>query len=433
MVSRFDFLAVVLVSVVLMRCGHEPDVILGNQPVNTILRGTVTPCPSPTTVFLIGAEDGDTIAVTEASVPDGEFVFKEVNYDYYTVLAVREGWCAQDNIRFWDPIASVQLYRDMPPDFARIQIPISPEQLIHDTLLWLRLDHRDYEIIYESVDVAPSSLHRNTEIRQETSNGAIRLFMDIDTVFALDTFRLSFQYKSMLSCDLGTVYSLHLAIPVDSAGLDSAITALQVESLGSFSVNSEFFRSQSRAPDTVTMGPEDHLGIVFASAVDQVAVGDAIRTVPPIAADYFWSGDTLRIIPANRLITDTTYHVTIDPQVRPFRAPLEFTIRTWGDRSSFFRRYWPIDHTLEVPLNLPFEFESHYSLEPELLENAFTIEPSVDSLRFVSSAPGAVKVYHAPLEQETTYRISIDKNCRSRKGTVLGESVTIEFTTESDL
>ncbi len=428
--TLFTFLVFVITA--MLNCANEPDVILGGGECDVTINGWVEPGEESIRVYLLSNKD--TVGVTQTTSPAGGFVFKGLQSGIYTLIAVHNGRCSQQQIRVDRSIEMVHL------QFSTIRVPqglsapLGPQYADSDTSVSLLLVLDGAEIVHESIRISPQRMHDNAvPVYNYRGRSTCTVFMNADTLFTLSSCTVSYKYRLNDQCESDSVSTAKLVLPIDTTGMDSMLTTFLIRWLGFYGINTSALERWSIHDSTVIMGVEDDPAVIFTRPVDKKSVEGSISATPPLPADYFWSGDTLRIIPANRLISDTTYHVTIDPQVRPFRAPLEFTIRTEGDRSSFFRRYWPVDHTLEVPLNLPFEFESHYSLEPELLQNAFTIEPSVDSLRFVSSAPGAVKVYHAPLEHETTYRISIDENCRSRKGTVLGEPVTIEFTTESDL
>jgi hypothetical protein len=166
--------------------------------------------------------------------------------------------------------------------------------------------------------------------------------------------------------------------------------------------------------------------------MNKQSVENNITLQPHVPFTFFWSGDTLSIIPANSLQQDTTYTVTIGDETMttdsvPFRCPFSFFVTT--SSSTFFSDYWPLDSAKNINRVIPFTYKSPYTLEAAPLRDAFSIIPAVDSLEFTATQSGMVEVRHAALDPDTTYQITVNGSLMSRKGTLLGEDLIIIFST----
>jgi hypothetical protein len=224
--------------------------------------------------------------------------------------------------------------------------------------------------------------------------------------------------------------SLSFDFHIDSTGLDSALTSDLV-------ANVIFNNSFSSLRSTKTaFAIEGEIIVLFAHKMDNESVERSIMTAPSFSPNFFWQDNMLTIVPANSLVPQTNYTLTIGSGAQTsdsvkFRVPYAINFTTGS--TDYFREYWPLDKEIGVARNVPFRFSFNYSVEPALLNAAFSITPLVDSLSFSTKKAGEILIGHAELLPDTTYKIVIDGSLSSSKGTVLGKDLQISFRTSGTL
>lgn len=422
--------ALVIVSMLLLgtvTCDGDPDFVITPSDTESVVYGWVEPFDEPVRVCLI--RDSDTVRAVFADTIEGYYCVRGVEYDVYTLHASVGERFADDLLVVDGEVVRARTLRlTEDGDIAVKMTPrsgttIGVSQLTNDSLFGLRYvlyDRARFDTGAAAVSISPSALARVAETILSADSDTVRVYFPVDSLFGADQLSITLGISVRLGDESGWLSdSLCAQYPIDSTGLDSVLTGLLVD---------DIHPSVSRR-----INPEDSIVVEFARAMNRASVESRTSFDPVFDATWFWADGAATIIPANALEPDVRYTVTIGAGAvtadsTAFRTPYTFCFET-GDWD-FFSSYWPLADAAGVPLNVPFRFSSPYSLEPELLRGAFTIEPAVDSLTFTAGdEPGVVSVSHADLLPGTDYLIRIDSSLSSRKGMVLGERLEIPFTT----
>ena len=424
---------VAVLALCMFQCNDKPDVSISFGNNTSVVFGRAVPETLNTQVYLL--KDDDTISSTVTNKRNGSFVFKDLPFGIYTIKASCGDWFAEDIINVSESIENT--YLNMCRGRGSLEhTNITPGEkittalLVNDSILSINIRIKNATFLQPGLIIEPKRLSDGFLIDTSNSYDTRIVKFCIDSLFSVDTLKVTVLIKHSGNGSLSLKDSIILTYPIDSTGLDSVLTDKLVRQVGPDVYR--YNESSSTSHWIVNHNPEKEILIGFVKPMNRQSVEKSITIQPPFAATFFWSNNILSIVPSNSLLPDTTYKVTIGTPAMTmdsifFRCPFTISVRTLG--GSFFYNYRPLKNALYTDPVLPFVFFSYYSIEPQLLRDAFSITPPVDSLRFEMSETGDVRVYHATLLPSTKYEIVIDSSLTSRKGTQLGEDLSIPFTT----
>lgn len=422
-----------ILSLCIFQCNDKPDVNISLNDNTSVVWGTAIPETLSTHVYLL--KNDDTISSTITNKSNGSFVFTDLSFGIYTIKGSCGDWFAETTLSVFDSRVGTYLHMYRGGgylDYTNITPgeKITPALLKNDSTLPLNIRIKRAVYLESGLIIQPKRLFGNFTIDTSKGYDTRIVYFCIDSLFSVDTLKVTVMIKHSENGSLFLTDSIILTYPIDSTGLDSVLTDKLVRQIGSDVYRSN--ESGSTEHWIVNHNLEDEILIDFARPMNRQSVEKSITTQPPFAATFFWSNNILKIVPSNSLLPDTEYNITIGTKAMSkdsifFRCPFTLTVRTSGE--SFFYDYWPLNNSMNIYPVLPFVFSSNYSIEPQLLRDAFSITPSVDSLRFEMSDPGIVRVYHATLLPSTKYQIVINSSLISLKGTLLGKDLSTSFTT----
>jgi hypothetical protein len=417
----------------LCACTGDQDIVLGPRSGVGAIMGRVYPFRSNVRVDLV-AEDSTVSLSTAADPENGHFAFPEIAFGEYAIEASCGRWAGSSKAEVWSVTPTYrQVSMNYAPDlcsYAEFEPgdSITPfdARLAECTMLWRWESGVWIDSANDPIDLKPAHLERCVTIEN----------LGRETLFTFPVDSLFKEKEIDLTIRLGKYIdgkrrhdSLEIDLQIDSSGLDSIMTRKMFSRLWSPWV--------TFGEEYDTLNREGPIRIYFRYDMERNAVEKAITMEPSFQPTFVWAGKTLEIFPANSLLPGTAYTIRIDTEAMtsdsvPFRIPYAIVATTKED-AEFFHDTWPRNGARHVPLNIPFSFDSRYALDPVLLEEAFSIEPDVDSLSFEERTDGLVLVHHADLEPETSYRMHVLPSVLSRLGTKLEDTLTIEFATEKAL
>jgi hypothetical protein len=408
--------------VIITGCGNDADVIIGTQlPAGDgTIYGEIMPDSMHTTVCLL--EAFDTIATVTAQPYRGRFVFRDLPFGIYTLIAFNADWEGSDMV-YLEEAGPERVYIQLNHRYLDFDLrTISARDMRDDYTVIVDIDGNGSAVI-DTIRLTPSLRHEI--VRSWVDAGVLGVKIDVHELFAVDTLtaRVAYRHES-LGRD-----TLALRYPVDSLGLSEGLLR---EIISKVSSPGDYVTPRLLDEPDLRLYPEESVIVSFGRPMNRSATERSITIEPPVGANYFWHGDKVTIVPALPLDPDTTYRLSIGTEAMTLDSvhppgPCAFTLII--REQNFFTSYFPLDSAEQVAPALPFSFTSAYSLEPSMLREAFSITPPVDSLVFSSPDEGVVEVSHATLLPDTTYTITIDTTLSSRKGTTSGEILVIRFRT----
>jgi hypothetical protein len=425
-----------ILALVILRCSNEPNVIISIPELAARVYGTVSPAGPETHVLLVS--NGRTIDSLDADPGTGQFSFVGVDYGLYTSVATRgdSGTRAYFSVdgRFHNLSRLLMTPARGALRWAQFYSgdTIRSSHVTNDSVFSIEFSFNDWAVLdSQPVSITPSRLANNAT---STNSGASyhALAFSLDSLFSVPRASLTLRFQATDPRGEVLADSVVFSYAIDSTGLDRALTDRLVSRV--YAADSNIIRTRYGRHLVTLPNRENRIAVVFARTMNTGSVEQSISIAPRCVASFFWSADTLTIAPANSLMSDTTYTITIGAEAMTadsthFRCPYSITVDSYDP--SFFYNYWPLDSAQRVDTALPFVFKSSYAVEPISLQNTFSIVPTVDSMVFESTGPGAVRVRHAALLPGTTYQITIAGSLVSRMGTELGNDLVVTFTTVS--
>lgn len=403
-----------------VHCAKDPDIVVTSAASIATVWGYVSPAKPAVRVFFVRGHD--TIATVTADTVSGSYTLRNVPYDVYAIYGSSGNAYGHDLEAVDQPVYSVRTMYLLPAGTMVEDLKYADGDTLHpDTGFGDSLADFSYELS----DTVSFSARPFAIVPASLEGAALwhtsgrYLYVDIPT--------LNLFSNSQVTLTCYVTAGASSGIPRD----DSAVFRYALDTTGLGRATSRMLLL-GYSPSGTSVFREDSLTVQFARVMNRDSVEKSVSVLPAVAKTFSWNNNTLIIAPANALEPFTPYTVTIGSGAMTldsihFGAPYVFSFTT-GDRD-LFSSTWPSDSAVDIPLNVPFMFNSPYSIEPQLIQNAFSITPPVDSLNFQMDKAGLVTVTHATLIADTVYRIVIDKSCQSLKGIQLGTDLDIFFHT----
>jgi hypothetical protein len=431
---------IVLATLLFLQCSKGPDIIITGNVSNAIIFGIIRPVTIKAQVNLL--KGSDTIASVQTDGVNGNFEFSNISPGNYVIEATGKGRFTEQDIIINENSFRSDLFMSQGNSCIRlynygIDSIISPLSMNNNKSVSIIFTIKnDATPLEKPFIVYPDHLSDDYTLTEKYSESALQktivLSFKPDSLFLSDkTKKLAITYRYNLKYNSGLMKtdSAKFYWDIDTSGYDSASTLKFLKYIYAGT-------NQLQIPDKkLNIYPEDAIIIAFNQTMNKGSVEKSLFFAPSFKKVFFWENDSIcRIVPSNALQEGYNYTMTIDTATMTsdsqfLRCPIAINFHVY--KTSFFVKYSPLDGATNVPLILPFTFESSFDIAPELLKAAFSIIPPVDSLEFVLTRPGLVSLNHAKLLPATSYNITIDSSLVSRKGSPLGEQFEFTFTTVS--
>ncbi|MBD3344390.1 MAG: hypothetical protein GF401_04930 [Chitinivibrionales bacterium] len=411
-----------LLFLIVINCTNDPDILISKSDYKAVVGGSVYPDSIRAKVSLV--LQSDTVYSTWSDPGTGEFLFTDIPFGGYTIVASHGTWHGDEYIRIDEPFHHVYLihmlyggnyFRDIEPSAMSV---LNASYIAKYPEFTLSLHSKSGTFVNNVTIASPAHLDTIKTVKRDSY---VYTF-SFPTEALLSCSTLSVAVNLTISGNSQSAYhdSLLLEYSIDTTGYDSILTHMSIRQMDPDFQNEDSFPCES--PIT----------ILFNDAMHWQSVEENTTINPSVPLNFVWRDNVLDIIPSNSLTPLTRYTLTIDTGAMTIdsshlRAPFHLHFTT--GRLSFFTHYWPLHGAGDVPLNAPFEFYSSISLTAELLQAGFSITPDVDSLAFIEIEEGRIEIEHAPLLPDTTYQITIDSSLQSKKGAMLGKEFIIRFQT----
>jgi Bacterial Ig-like domain/WD40-like Beta Propeller Repeat len=187
----------------------------------------------------------------------------------------------------------------------------------------------------------------------------------------------------------------------------------------------------------------------FSTLMDTASVEEALRITPEIELTPSWGGEVLTLTPVEPLTEGARYLLSIGMDARDSAGtPLErsFVLGFSAVRSGLAATtVMPVDESEGISTRTPIAVVFDRTLDPDTLDDEiFSIEPDVAGTLDVVDAPGAAGLEEpglrvlrfqpsAPLEANTTYRVTVATGLVGTDGAALAEPIIWRFTTGAPL
>jgi hypothetical protein len=420
----------------LARCEKQPDVIISfTEPVAQVYGA---PNPDSIDVRVRLVQGADTVSSTTYRAGAGFFVFHNVPYGEYECIATaKSDLCGRMYVFVDKPHVSLSRLELFSGDgyvwWSPGETTLRPRHAYSLDSIRLHVECRTRaRFAPQPLSIAPAKLGMDAAMTVSRYRKRCVASFPIDSLFRQDSLRLVIRYV-VAGVD-GAAERLDSAthvFAIDSAGLDSTLTARMIAHIGD-GTRYYWKKAENEPARLEQFNPEGDIRIVFARAMNWQTVEENVSVQPAVPFTCFWSSDTLRISPARFLHHDTVYTVTIGTGAMSldsarFRRPYSFEVHP--RRESFFNAYWPLDGAVGVNCSSPLRFSCTYAVDTAAFRDAFSIEPAPDSLSIDSSDESWIQMRHTGLLPGTDYTMRIDKSLRSRKGIPLENDLVISFST----
>lgn len=172
--------------------------------------------------------------------------------------------------------------------------------------------------------------------------------------------------------------------------------------------------------------------VVFSEAVEAASAEAAFRIRPEVAGAFSWSGTILIFTPTERLPLDTEFEVSVAAGVRDqagneMLEPSEpFAFVTIGHPTVVASD--PEHGAEDVPLDTAIVLEFSTLMDTASVEDALSLEPAAE-VQASWSREQLTLTPVEPLEENTTYTLTIARTARDGAGNPLGEAFRLTFTT----
>lgn len=431
MKKSFFLIHILILSIVTIQCS-DPDVVLTTDAMSGIVSGIVYPVNSKAQINLI--KGSDTIAKTETNGTNGTFEFSDIPYGNYIIIANTNSLYKQMNIQ-----VNRVLYRTDIVMNAGNQFVTLVDYDTTSTLSFETNNYKPYVCFYFQktnavaselpITIKPDNLSDDVIYTKDTlvsyNEKYCILRINTDSLFCNNhQKKISFWFR-YITLQHAVKDSIEFSFTIDSTGYSKCYTSHLIQDI---TIDNKAITTGS----TLFVNNESEIRINFNQQMNMQSVEKSIAISPACTVTCFWDDTFLRIVPSNRFKPDQIVTVTIDTSARTstfssFKIPYSFQFIPV--QTNFFSYYLPVNGASDIPLLLPFRFESPYMIDPVLLKNAFHITPAVDSLQFISNSPNSISIQHAMLLPNTTYTMKLDSTLSSCKGTRSSIEYSISFTT----
>jgi|GEM_PF-7097363 len=434
MFKRVFVLHLLLIIVgVTLRCTETSEVVFPGSGDMALVGGRVHPWVRGMRVYLCSVDGTDSAEVDSAN---GMYSFGDVRYGVYLLRVKAPGYgTGEKEVNVSEPVVNIGTIRLSTMPMQVIDVNPSPGTLIDTSYVEgfpSMLSDTHIFFIVRFVDGMDTASVADAMSVNPPAEGITREWSYEGRYLTIGIPREQIDGDSSLEITIGTAATDLYGCPLDKdliAGYPVDPHSPLVMSAHTL-LYSHWPSDNDRSVDVVS-----GITLGFISSVDPASTVRAFRIepqTPPPHITWMHSDSRMEVTFPQELHFGAWYTVTLDSgwmsaDSLVSRRDLSFRFMT---RFPAVDNYTPVNGAGDVSLTAPVKFSTNFWVDTANARRAFSIEPAVDSLRFLFDVSGRVlSVHHAPFEALTRYEVVIDTQLCSFDSVLIQQSVRFSFIT----